>query len=160
MRDTVPPYLAPGARSDRRPAGLRGPPAMMGLVNRRTVPLVAAIWVVTVALASLAIWWTISSAGMRVGRQSSTDFTQPSPAPTGAGDASTSNWTGLGGRISAQCRGADVVLRSAVPADGFSVEVIEQASTRAIVEFERSEHDAGYRIEISCGPAGVSFREQ
>ncbi|MGB7961982.1 MAG: hypothetical protein WCF12_03350 [Propionicimonas sp.] len=127
-------------------------------MKRRRVPLVAAVWLLTVALASTAIWWSISTAGTGVGRVSSVSFTRVTTPPTAPSDGAATVWSGPGGRVAAQCQDGQLSLRSAVPDVGFSAEVIEQSPTRAVIEFERTEDVAQHHIEISCGTAGVLFR--
>lgn len=130
-----------------------------GGVNRRRVSLVTAVWLLTVVLASMAIWWSISTAGTRVGHASSVSFTRGTTPPTTPSDAPATVWSGLGGRVAAHCQDGQLTLRSAVPDDGFAAEVIEQSPTRAVIEFERTEDIAHHHIEVSCGTAGVVFRQ-
>lgn len=118
----------------------------------------AAVWLGTVALASLAIWWSISTAGTRVGHESSVSFTWVTTPPTAPSNAAATVWSGPGGRVAAQCQDGQLTLRSAVPSNGYSAEVIEQGATRAVIEFERTEDIAQHHVEVSCGTAGVVFR--
>ena len=77
------------------------------------------------------------------GRPSSTPSTPP-PAPA----AERRTWQGVGGYVTAECRGADVGLVAAQPDPGFVVSVSDRGPDTVEVAFEGREDENGRHSEV------------
>ena len=88
---------------------------------------------------------------------------QPSPssgpsssAPPSTPAAETRTWQGVGGVVTARCRGAVVSLVAAQPDPGFAVEVGDRGPDALEVKFEGREDEGGRQTELHAGcVAGV-----
>ncbi len=49
-------------------------------------------------------------------------------------------------------------LRSAVPNDGFSVEIAERGPSELRVEFDRADKSGEQKVRVTCGAEGPIFR--
>lgn len=138
----------------------------------RAVLLGVAAWLAVVAVGSTAVWLVISRAGEDVGTTGSplpaAATRTPHPSHTGAGptgrpSATTSSppasppsapaakrrtWQGVGGYVTAECRGADIALLAAQPDGGFVVGVSDHGPDTVEVSFEGGEDETGRHSEV------------
>ena len=117
--------------------------------------LIALAWIATVSAASSMIWWVISAAGTHVGTMPQVRLPAVSTTAHPPGDATTTGvWSGSGGRVAARCVDGAVSLRSAVPNDGFSVEIADRGPDELRVEFDPVDGGEDQRVRVTCGPDG------
>lgn len=134
----------------------------------RAVLLGVAAWLAVVAVGSTAVWLVISQAGEDVGTTGSslpaaaTRTSHPShtsASPTGRPSPTTSTpppapaaerrtWQGVGGYVTAECRGADIGLVAAQPDRGFAVSASDKGPDTVEVAFEGREDENGRHSEI------------
>lgn len=142
----------------------------------RAVLLGVAAWLAVVAVGSTAVWLVISQAGEDVGTTGSplraaatrtgapaapstgrpSHTSRPSagptgrPSPTGSAPpaAKRRTWQGVGGYVTAECRGADIALLAAQPDGGFVVSVSDHGPDTVEVAFEGREDENGRHSEV------------
>ena len=82
---------------------------------------------------------------------SRTATTKPAPA------AVQRSWSGQAGRVTATCRGQQIKLNAAVPADGFTVEVGDRGPETLEVEFHQAQDDQEFQVKGVCRSDGPRF---
>ncbi len=123
----------------------------------RTLWAIPLTWVLTVAGASTLTWTVIASAGARVSQPVSAPASATAEAHAGAASRS---WTGAGGRLTAQCSGPLISLRTAVPDVGYWVKVYDPGPQTLRVDFESSDSDdhGEVRVSASCQDGSPTFK--
>ena len=139
----------------------------------RAVLLGLAAWLVIVAVGSTAVWLVISRAGEDVGATSRAPLRAgatasaapshpgterpgpvrsspalPSPAPPTSPPERTRTWQGVGGVVTARCRGETVRLAAAQPDPGFAVDVADRGPDSLEVTFEGREDEGDRKTEL------------
>lgn len=138
---------------------------------RRRLPLVvwAAIWAVVVAISATSVWSAISRAGTHATSQAPppmpSSVLSPTPRPT-PGEPMTKStrpvavqgsWNGPAGRVTATCRTQRIRLDSAVPADGFTVEIEDRGPETLEVEFHQHRADRELKVRGVCRAGTPKF---
>ena len=130
----------------------------------RAVLVGIAAWLAVVVVGSTAVWFVISSAGENVGagedaparatatlpgRPTTThDSTSAHPSPSAP---RRRTWVGLGGQVTAQCRGADIGYVSSQPDNGFAVEQGDEGPVTLEVRFiAQDESGRGSEVTAHC----------
>ena len=142
----------------------------------RAVLLGVAAWLAVVTVGSTAVWLVISQAGEDVGTTGSplpaaatrtgspaspstgprSHTSRPSARPTGRPSPTTSappaaerrTWQGVGGYVTAECRGADIGFVAAQPDPGFAVSASDKGPDTVEVAFEGREDENGRHSEV------------
>ena len=131
----------------------------------RAVLLGVAAWLAVVAVGSTAVWLVISQAGEDVGTTgpplpaAATRTGAPAPPSTGRPSPKTSTpppkppakrrtWQGVGGYVTAECRGADIGFVAAQPDAGFAISARDKGPDTVEVAFEGREDENGRHSEV------------
>lgn len=107
------------------------------------------------SVTSSLIGWAISGAGTHVGTLPQIHIPasqEPHPDTDGPG-----SWSGIGGRIVAACNEDGVSLRSAVPNDGYVVEIKDRGREQLRIDFARSDKSGEQRVVVTCGTNGPVY---
>jgi hypothetical protein len=118
------------------------------IVPFRSVAVVTAVWIATVAAASALTWSVISLAGARVGQPAVVAI--PTAVASTPAAQNPGTWTGTAGKVTARCKDGGISLVAATPSDGFGVEVKERGPTQLLLEFERKDAAAETRVRATC----------
>ncbi|GAB3778888.1 hypothetical protein GCM10027601_04180 [Nocardioides ungokensis] len=132
----------------------------------RAVLVGVAAWLAVVVVGSTAVWFVISSAGENVGagedaparatatltgRPTTTTDASSSPPTTSARPTPRRRtWLGLGGLVTAQCRGRDIGYVSSQPEPGFAVEEGDAGPVTLEVRFIGRDSESGRGSEVTA----------
>jgi len=124
----------------------------------RAVLVGIAAWLAVVVVGSTAVWFVISAAGENVGagEDAPARATATLPGrPTTTHDSTSAprrrTWAGLGGLVTAQCRGRDIGYVSSQPDNGFAVEQGDEGPVTLEVRFiAQDESGRGSEVTAHC----------
>lgn len=129
-------------------------------MTRRSILVVALVWLATVAGVSTLTWSVISAAGLRVGTQ--VIVATPVESSTSVPGSGSNSWNGTGGRVTVRCSGDSISLGTAVPDVGYTAEVKDKGPEQLRLEFEAKVSGLASETKLVavCRDGSAQFRRE